>query len=214
MQILTRKNYDFYECSSSLQKEIRRGNEKKALFFGIELFSSGYGKYLWKRLLVISSEDIGLADNNIPTQINSLYNNYKIVQELGDTHGSEVIIIQAIMILSRSKKSRICDHAKVYALVTDDNFEIPDYALDNHTRRGKIKGRKFDFFIEEGARLENETPIEDEYKETFVNYLMDLQNKTLVENGHFGYDKRNVTHKNPKAMEEWKRNNNQTTMDL
>jgi len=43
-------------------------------------------------------------------------------------------------------------------------LEIPDYALDNHTARGKSKGRGVEFFIKEGTKLVNET-MADPYKE-------------------------------------------------
>lgn len=211
-QILTRKDYDFYECSSAFQKCVRRGLERESLYFGIELFSSGYSKYLWKRMLCVASEDIGLANPQIGQQINALYNNYKTIIELGDTHGSEVVVIHAIMLLVRSPKSRICDHAKVYAMVTDDNFDIPDFALDNHTRKGKILGRSFDYFIEEGAKLENKVEMTDPYEDKFNSYLMDLQNKKIKEDGFYGYDKRNVHHKSIRHMAEWKAKNNQQNL--
>ena len=59
---ITNKGYSLFEVSSSLQKSIRRGMEKDALNWGWELELSNYGKYLWKRLTIISIEDI---DNQI-----------------------------------------------------------------------------------------------------------------------------------------------------
>ena len=71
-QLLTRKDYDFFESASAMQKAIRRSDEQVALFFSTELYLSGYRKYVWKRLLIIASEDIGLADPNLVTKIVSL----------------------------------------------------------------------------------------------------------------------------------------------
>jgi hypothetical protein len=58
---LTNKGYSFFEVSSALQKTIRRGHEKEALYWGWELELSNYGKYFWKRMTIISVEDIGAA---------------------------------------------------------------------------------------------------------------------------------------------------------
>ena len=206
--IKTRKSYDFYEISSAFQKEIRRSNEKKALFFGFELYSSGYSKYIWKRMLVIASEDIGLADNNVSVQLNALYNNWKMINETG-ANGSSIPFIHAIMILARAKKSRVCDHAKIYAMKTDDNFPIPDYAFDMHTKRGKQKGRGTDFFKQVSAQLENEQKLNDPYKEFFNKFLDDKRDKLITDKG---YDKRNVVHKNPKDLSAWNKENNQDTL--
>jgi hypothetical protein len=41
--------------ASALQKAIRRGNEREALFWASELDLAGYGGYVWKRLRIIAS---------------------------------------------------------------------------------------------------------------------------------------------------------------
>ena len=48
--------------TSTVAESIRRGLEEEALFWATELDLAGYGAYLWKRLQIIASEDIGLAD--------------------------------------------------------------------------------------------------------------------------------------------------------
>jgi replication-associated recombination protein RarA len=45
-----------------MQKCIRRGLERDALFWATELDRSNFGEYVWKRLRIIASEDIGIAD--------------------------------------------------------------------------------------------------------------------------------------------------------
>jgi len=212
MQILTRKDYDFYECSSAFQKSIRRGNEKEALFFGHELYASGYSKYCWKRILIITSEDIGLANPDLPNQIMSLYNMWTIIAESNLEEGT-MPFIQAILTLCRSEKNRIIDEYKIYLLKTGDNIEIPDYALDVHTRRGKIMGRMHKYFLEHGRTISKEVhvPMDSYVKEFYEIYLNEYADKkvTIV-----GYDSRNVTHQNPKAMEQWKSENAQVKMDI
>jgi hypothetical protein len=39
--------------------------------------------------------------------------------------------------------------------------DVPDVALDVHTRRGQLMGRGLVHFLEEGAQVENELPGRD-----------------------------------------------------
>ena len=71
-QMTTKKGYDFFEVSSTLQKSIRRGDEETALFFMVELVNSSYDEYVWKRLKIIASEDVGLAEPMMPATIGLL----------------------------------------------------------------------------------------------------------------------------------------------
>jgi hypothetical protein len=52
-----------------MQKCIRRGFEEEAQFWATELDLAGYGAYVWKRLRIIASEDIGLADPSLCVQV-------------------------------------------------------------------------------------------------------------------------------------------------
>jgi hypothetical protein len=120
------------------------------------------------------------------------------------------------MILARSKKSRIVDNAKMFAMKNNYNPDVPDYALDVHTRRGKMKGRSYDFFIDTASKIENEKELEtphvtEFYKDFFCKYLKDYQNKTVTATG---YDKRNVVHKTPKEMDKWKKEAAQTSINF
>src|SRR5262245_60736525 len=60
---------------SALQKEIRRGNAENAALLAYEMLSTSPAleDYLWRRLQVISVEDIGFGEVNAPVFINSLY---------------------------------------------------------------------------------------------------------------------------------------------
>jgi len=66
--LVTARGYDFFEVASALQKEIRRGNEEAALYWALEL-GSKFDDFLWSRLSIIASEDIGPADNSIAVLI-------------------------------------------------------------------------------------------------------------------------------------------------
>ena len=69
----TTHGYPLDEVVSALQKCIRRGLTDDAVWWAIELNESGYGAYAWRRLMVIVSEDIGLADHHAPVLVNALY---------------------------------------------------------------------------------------------------------------------------------------------
>lgn len=210
-QILTRKNYDFFECSSAFQKSIRRNNQKEAIFFGMELYCSGYSSYTWKRLLIIASEDVGTADSNSAILINTLYENFKIIAEK-DMEEASLPFIHAIVHLCEAEKTRIIDKWKMWALKSNYKPEIPDYALDVHTRRGKIMGRNHKQFLSEGQIITPETKTVDTpdfLNEFYHKYLTDYAEKKVT---ICGYDSQNVTHKSIKDMDVWKKENIQINL--
>ena len=210
MEIKTRKNYDFFECSSAMQKCIRRGLEKDSLFFAIELYATGYREYVWKRLFIIASEDIGLANPQIVGQLKDLYFSYDLIAKK-DIESATMPLIQAIILLCRSDKSRMIDEYKIFLHKSHYAPEIPDFALDVHTRRGKIKGRNLEFFINEGSKINKEIDTETpkEIKDFFTQYLRDYDAKKVEITG---YDKRNICHKSIKDCAEWKKQNSQQNL--
>ena len=64
---------DPFEAISWLQKAWRRGLDEDALWVAAELDKSGYGSWVWKRLKVICSEDVGLAEPTMPSVIAALH---------------------------------------------------------------------------------------------------------------------------------------------
>lgn len=185
MKLTTLKNYDFFEVSSAFQKAIRRGDEDTAMYFAVELFNSGYGEYLWKRIKVICSEDIGLAEPYLPAVIAALYDAFIAqVKKNDEKHKPERLqITHAVLLLARAKKSRLVDWALLayWAKHEHEKREIPDYAYDKHTIKGRHLKRSIDFTYVEGTKLENHYPQarEDELKK--CAYLAEKKNLTLFE---------------------------------
>jgi hypothetical protein len=70
---VTPGGYGVDEVTSALQKAVRRGHEDEAVFWASELDLAGFGNYVWKRLRVIASEDVGLADTNVAIAVRVLY---------------------------------------------------------------------------------------------------------------------------------------------
>lgn len=176
-QMLTKKNYDFFEVSSAFQKSIRRGLEEDALFWATELMRSNYHKYLWKRMIIMVSEDIGLANPDLPSQIMALHAAHLLLKDQKSEW--ELPTFHAILLLVRSSKSRIVDWAKGKSLdqyyLREHDKRIPDYAVDIHTRRGKLEGKTIHDFFKEGAKLHPHDiiPGESEYLEWCFNCWTD-----------------------------------------
>jgi replication-associated recombination protein RarA len=175
----TKHNYDAYEVVSALHKCIRRGMEEDALYWAYELAKSpnkNHYSWLWQRLKIIASEDIGPADPGMPILIDVLYRNWKAKK------ACDLWYTNAVIALVRSSKSRIVDNA-VNMMLTKDalgrwenkpipeecvveaNLErakepnhttrknIPGFAMDMHTPAGKRAGLGKRDFYDEGAKL-------------------------------------------------------------
>ena len=170
MQLRTIRNYNFSEVSSAMQKAIRRGETTLAGYWALELWASGYGNYVWKRLLTVSAEDCwGI----ITQEVKALHDGYLMVNENVPSRKARgrIFISKAVILLCAAKKNRDADHLQnfVYDQMKGVDAEtladdlrrapkyapIPDYAYDCHTRRGKREGAtKAQFFRAEHAALQ------------------------------------------------------------
>ena len=147
--------YAFHEVLSALQKSIRRGLEEDALFWATELYLSGYETQAWRRLCVIASEDVGIAYSDVFLCVRELYQAWAEIKTTGE---AKLHFIHAVLKLVRSPKSRIVDHALiVFFEGPREKKQIPDWALDVHTNRGRIMGRGQQHFFDVGANLDNIT---------------------------------------------------------
>jgi len=148
--------YDFSEVASALQKSIRRGDEEAALYWAVELDRSGYGEYVWKRLRIIASEDIGLAEPLMPATIHALYETWTQLRKKRDDKQEpwRLMMVHAVILLARAKKSRIVDHALLTLYEGElEPRAIPDVAADRHTLAGKRMGRGWPHFFESSTLL-------------------------------------------------------------
>lgn len=149
--------------NSMLQKSIRRAQERNALAAAYEMYitSPAYLDMLWKRLMCISVEDVGFGEPNAPDLICTLN---EIRQEFPyEDPDQALFLVHAVRYLCRCKKERTNDHLRGLVKRAFANGyvpEIPDYALDMHTTRGRQMGRGLAHFAEEASRVENE--IDDE----------------------------------------------------
>jgi replication-associated recombination protein RarA len=160
--------YPVDEVSSAMQKSIRRGLEEDALYWAGEFFGTRpHG--LWKRLRVIASEDVGIAATSVVMTVRALYENWKQDNDF-------LYTAHAVILLVRAKKSHIVVHA---AVAVNDGLlpkrDIPDYAVDRHTERGRMMKRGYSHFLNEGARLVNELSEADPYGPRVRKHLLKQQ---------------------------------------
>jgi replication-associated recombination protein RarA len=169
----TKRGYDWYEVVSSLQKEIRRGNEVNALYWAYELLPN-FEFYFWSRLKVIVNEDIGIANPNLIVQVDVLSRQYFDLRHRGSM-SCLLPLANAILLSCRSPKTRLADTFKIHVLQSIEQgtlkLEIPDYALDKHTKRGRAMKRSFNHFKTEGVKLQNAADIPDPYEESAFKLL-------------------------------------------
>ena len=161
----TRNHYVLFEVVSALQKEIRRGNEEGAMYWALE-FLPRYEAYLWRRLLIIANEDIGLANPPVVQFVTSQCNCWFTMRRLNGKGECRLVLANAILAMCRSPKSRLADHFQCVVNKANSNGskrEIPDYALDKHTLRGKQMGRSTAHFLLVGAELHPEADLDDPY---------------------------------------------------
>jgi len=175
-KVQTRHGLAADEVISALQKEIRRGHAENAALLAYEMFVSSpeLEQYLWKRLLCISVEDVGLGNPQAVQQVNALY---QVHQVFGRGEGDRLLYaIHAVRVLCASQKDRSTDEMVnwIKYAVEEQGLrpEIPDYAIDMHTLRGQTMGRDSRHFWEIGAQLEPEWPERDlTYRERVLKIL-------------------------------------------
>lgn len=168
----TRNGFQLFEVSSAFQKCIRRCLVEDALYWATELYISGYDEYCWKRMKIMVSEDVGLAEPGLAAEIAALYQFYTELKakRSAKDRPDALQFYHAVMRLAMAKKSRCVDHALVVHLCKHGSLKrpIPDFALDKHTLAGKQKGRGWEHFWREGAKLENEGGPEDVWRDKAI----------------------------------------------
>jgi len=162
-ELTTRGNYHLDEVCSTLQKALRRGLEEEAMYWALEMAESGYGAYLWRRLQVVAAEDIGLADPlALVITVAGWQATAECTKSFTKAPGMKTEFLgMVILYLCRSLKNRESDDFACYIMARRKRgwrLEIPDYALDEHTDRGRRMGRGDEYWWTEGSRIVNHRP--------------------------------------------------------
>ena len=177
---------------SALQKSIRRGLVEEAVTFAYEMYitSEQFEDKLWRRLQAITVEDVGFGDLSAPVLINSLN---QMRKNFPYTDGDRpIFFVHAIRYLAAAQKDRTSDNLK-NIMITEFAYgrkpDIPDFAFDMHTKKGRELGRDFNHFLAEGSRVENEFPFDQNYKSRLLALLdkIEKEGSEMVENA-FDYN--------------------------
>jgi len=173
-KITTKNGYAGDEVISALQKSIRRGLEEQACMFAYEMYISSpqLEEKLWRRLLTISVEDIGMGNPMAAIMVNNLY---QMSREFDYADGDRpMYFIHAIRYLCSSEKDRSSDLLKnicIKSFAMGKFPEIPDYALDKHTQRGQAMGRDSFHFLNEASKVYPQKEVDNNYKERYAKIL-------------------------------------------
>ena len=158
------------EAISALQKAIRRGDAVLAAYFADQIQGAGYRKWAWRRILTTAAEDCAPG---IAREIVALHYADGICTA-GRKVATRIFWSAAILLLAKAAKCRDADHLTnlaipavaiedAAALIADVREggarEMPDFALDVHTQKGRMMGRtKAQFFADEFRALAPRVP--------------------------------------------------------
>ncbi|MGX8833314.1 AAA family ATPase [Amedibacillus sp. YH-ame6] len=173
-KITTRNGYACDEVISALQKSVRRGLEEQACMFAYELYISSpqLEEKLWRRLLTISVEDIGMGNPMAAIMVNNLAQ-MRLNYDYADNDRT-MYFIHAIRYMCASEKDRSSDILKnicIKSFAMGKLPEIPDVALDKHTQRGQAMGRDSFHFLHEASVVIPQAEIDNNYKERYEEIL-------------------------------------------
>lgn len=161
-----RKTKHGYPCDiviSALQKYIRRGETEKAAHCAYELYLTDgeLTEYVWRRILVISVEDICMGEPYAPVLMETLY---RISRDFRyDDVDYPLFFVHAIRYLCMCKKERgSCNLKSVIKRRIQRGAppELPDTAWDMHTKQGQLMGRNMLDFLTEGAQVIPEVDVD------------------------------------------------------
>jgi len=144
---VTKGGYPLDEVISAMHKEIRLGNEEMAVYWALESSTIAPG-YTWKRVVIQTSEDVGLADPMAVRTVVALAEGWEFCKWLSRYFVDPEALVHAVIVLCRARKSSEVDDLKTLTeLRMKKGFRpsIPDYAVDAHTERGRKNKKKDDW---------------------------------------------------------------------
>jgi hypothetical protein len=190
------KQHSVFELLSTLQKAIRRGDEREALLAAWQLdanpgdfkVAKKFGGQLWSAMRKICAEDTAFTNIGLTREIRSLQANWIKATRTNNEHEPwRLFTVRAVLLLCRSPKSRLVDHACFVISgrleqLCDELRKVPQphpiqaYAHDGlHTGVGAGKNKApalADFIRNEDAVLTPKAEgIDDPYKEEIAGAL-------------------------------------------
>jgi replication-associated recombination protein RarA len=140
---------EYDQVISGLQKMIRRRKEREALILAQELFDNGFHSAVARRLMIISAEDIGLANPEVVSQVYALCTGFIVAKKDSPSGRVEPLaLIMSIILLARSVKNRECDNSQIVTIARTKTgqdsaarviAENEALIVDQHTQLGKSR---------------------------------------------------------------------------
>ena len=163
---------NYYDILSALIKSIRGSDVDASLHYLARFLKCEDLEMITRRLLISSYEDIGFGNLDAAVQVNTLNEMRKNFPY--DDGDQPMYFIHAIRVLCASEKDRSSDYLKnivIKSFAMGKKIEIPDIALDKHTRRGKLMGRGSKHFFEEATKVIPQLKIDNDYRERYGQIL-------------------------------------------
>jgi replication-associated recombination protein RarA len=163
--------YPFGDVTSAMQKEIRRGDERAAVYWGLILYNEA-PQYAWKRVLITAAEDVGFGDPEAVAKVYSLASGWRFMKE-GSYFVSAHPFTMAILLLCRAPKSTMVEDLQslTYEQLKNpqegDRRPILREHQDGHTAAGKEAGRTWtEWYYDRHVRFG--IPVNDYTRELFA----------------------------------------------
>ncbi|HAL44809.1 MAG: hypothetical protein A2Y12_01275 [Planctomycetes bacterium GWF2_42_9] len=144
-----------FEMISALQKCVRRAMTEEAGYWFFNLCEMGQFGFAINRLKITAHEDIGVNDiQAVMFALRSIDDARELYKAKND--GWRVPASNAIIALCQANKGREADNFQAICrgrVIKNPNIEVPDFAFDKHTIKGRKMGRGFKHFFDEAAKL-------------------------------------------------------------
>ncbi len=150
---------EHYDCASAFQKSLRGSDANAAIYYLAKMIEAGEDpRFIARRLIVCSAEDVGLADTNALTVS---VNAYKAVELLGLPEG-RIPLAEAVIYVANAPKSNKTIMAIDAALADIESGQ--DYPPPMHLRDAHYKdASKYGFGVDYVYTHDNQ-----DYKQQFL----------------------------------------------
>ncbi len=134
--------YKLGTAASALQKEIRRGDVEAAVYWALLLYDKAQ-HYAWKRVMVTTAEDVGMADPEAVDRVNGLAQAWTLCRANAYWVSPQQLVM-AVVVLCQAKKSTLINDLMEWTqerIKRGEKLPVLDEYLDPHTDEGKAQGK-------------------------------------------------------------------------
>lgn len=165
---------EHYDCASAFQKSLRGSDADAAIYYLAKMIAAGEDpRFIARRLIVTSAEDVGNAD---PNALSVAVNAYKAVELLGLPEG-RIPLAQAVIYIAKAPKSNSTICAIDAALSDIENgadYPPPMHLRDAHYKDASKYGFGIDYIYSHSAPEVYQQFLPDELKDK--KYVKDNPN--------------------------------------